>query len=158
MIVKLIYNEDAHCLSNPKSTYRKHKNEVFKESQVSNWLWRSCKVKKHNFIWKKKLLEVLKCEDNSSLSQILRGIKEASDESGLDLHTLESVVYILVDELRQSASTLVFALYELARNEECQEKLRNELKEKFDKNSLDFGYVSDTNTYLHNVIKGEFFV
>lgn len=102
----------------------------------------------------------MKSEDNSQLSSLIKALKKPHDENDqidMDLNTLENVVYIFVDELRQISSTLVFCMYELGKNDDVQEKLRNELKEQAEKNNdfPDFDYVCQTKSYLHNVIKGE---
>lgn len=68
-------------------------------------------------------------------------------------------MYTFVDELRQIASALVFCVFEVGKNVEVQNKLRTELKERNKENDLlDFKYMCDTKTYLHNVIKGKLIV
>lgn len=103
-------------------------------------------------------MDVLKSDEKSNLSILMRALMEPvceeSDQIVLDIKSLEKIVYILVDKLRLMSSTLIFCIYELAKNPETQEKLRTELKENVEK-TLDYKYVNETKNYLHNVIQGK---
>ncbi|XP_063708895.1 probable cytochrome P450 6t3 [Culicoides brevitarsis] len=153
IICKLIYNIDANCLIDEKSPYRKLKNGLFKYSKVTEWVWKKWKTKRNDFVWRKNLMQILKSGDKSELSILMRALTEPCDQNDVEIHemkTLEKILRILIDKLRQLSSTLIFCLYELAKNPTVQEKLRAELRENF---SDDCSYLMETNTFLHNVIQ-----
>lgn len=67
---------------------------------------------------------------------------------------LEEILKILMNFLA-SSTTMMFCLYELAQNQEIQDKLRDEIKETLEKNDGKLTYDSMIEmTYMQMVIDG----
>lgn len=66
-------------------------------------------------------------------------------------HLLAQAIVFLLAGLESSASTMSFALYELARNSEIQKKVRDEITRKLKDEELTFERVSEM-TYLQQIV------
>lgn len=93
-----------------------------------------------------------------SLIEMYKNEQSGNSEDGLTFNELLAQAFIFfVAGFETSSTTMGFALYELARNQDVQDKLREEIGNVFGKHNKEFTYEGIKEMkYLEQVVMGMF--